>query len=213
MYKNLTLHLHHNFHSLINTCCVQVKPADNESNRGEDRKLFVGMLGKQQTEDEVREIFVNYGAIEECTILRDQNGNSKGCAFVKLSSTDAAQRAITELHGSRTMPGASSSLVVKLADTEKERQVRRMQQMAGMASGLINPFILPQPGAVTGAGAGYPGLNPAAAAYLSAGVIPTTAVVTSSDQCSTISSDLAAQVGAFQTIPYPGMMTAGIPWY
>jgi len=192
---------------------LQVKPADNESNRGEDRKLFVGMLGKQQTEDEVREIFVNYGAIEECTILRDQNGNSKGCAFVKLSSTDAAQRAITELHGSRTMPGASSSLVVKLADTEKERQVRRMQQMAGMASGLINPFILPQPGAVTGAGAGYPGLNPAAAAYLSAGVIPTTAVVTSSDQCSTISSDLAAQVGAFQTIPYPGMMTAGIPWY
>ena len=70
---------------------LQVKPADNESNRGEDRKLFVGMLGKQQTEDEVRDIFKNYGAIEECTILRDQNGNSKGCAFVKLSSTDAAQ--------------------------------------------------------------------------------------------------------------------------
>ena len=53
---------------------LQVKPADNESNRGEDRKLFVGMLGKQQTEDEVRDIFKNYGAIEECTILRDQNG-------------------------------------------------------------------------------------------------------------------------------------------
>ena len=76
---------------------LQVKPADNESNRGEDRKLFVGMLGKQQTEDEVRDIFKNYGAIEECTILRDQNGNSKGCAFVKLSSTDAAQVCPQEL--------------------------------------------------------------------------------------------------------------------
>ena len=188
---------------------LQVKPADNESNRGEDRKLFVGMLGKQQAEDEVRETFVNYGAIEECTILRDQNGNSKGCAFVKLSSTEAAQRAITELHGSRTMPGASSSLVVKLADTEKERQIRRMQQMAGMASGLINPFLMggsmppvTQPG--------YP-VNPAAyiSGLIPGGLPPTT----SADPGTSLSSDLAAQVGAFQTIPYPGMMTAGIPWY
>ena len=119
---------------------LQVKPADNESNRGEDRKLFVGMLSKQQTEDEVRDIFKAFGAIEECTILRGPDGNSKGCAFVKLSSTDAAANAITALHGSKTMPGASSSLVVKLADTEKERQIRRMQQMASNI-GILNPFL------------------------------------------------------------------------
>jgi len=44
----------------------------------DDRKLFVGMLNKQQQEDDVRQLFRSYGAIEECTILRDQNGNSKG---------------------------------------------------------------------------------------------------------------------------------------
>ena len=167
------------------------------------------MLSKQQTEDEVREIFKAFGNIEECTILRGPDGNSKGCAFVKLSSTDAAQTAITALHGSATMPGASSSLVVKLADTEKERQIRRMQQMAGMASGLINPFIMggslppvTQPG--------YPVTPAAYISGLMPGSLPPT---TSTDPGTSISSDLAAQVGAFQTIPYPGMMTAGIPWY
>lgn len=113
---------------------------------GEDRKLFVGMLNKQQSEDEVRQLFQPFGSIEECTILRDQNGNSKGCAFVKYTSHAEAQSAINALHGSQTMPGASSSLVVKFADTEKERQLRRMQQMAGPL-GLLNPFALSQIGA------------------------------------------------------------------
>lgn len=124
---------------------IQVKPADSE-NRGEDRKLFVGMLSKQQTEDDVRQLFQSYGTIEECTILRGPDGQSKGCAFVKFSTHTEAQAAINALHGSQTMPGASSSLVVKFADTEKERQLRRMQQMAGNM-GLLNPFIFNQFGA------------------------------------------------------------------
>nr|XP_037870285.1 CUGBP Elav-like family member 3 isoform X4 [Bombyx mori] len=120
---------------------IQVKPADSE-NRG-DRKLFVGMLSKQQTEEDVRQLFTPFGTIEECSILRGPDGASKGCAFVKFSSHQEAQAAITSLHGSQTMPGASSSLVVKFADTEKERQLRRMQQMAGNM-GLLNPFVFNQ---------------------------------------------------------------------
>ncbi|XP_013142777.1 PREDICTED: CUGBP Elav-like family member 4 [Papilio polytes] len=126
---------------------IQVKPADSE-NRGDhnNRKLFVGMLSKQQTEDDVRQLFTPYGTIEECSILRGPDGASKGCAFVKFSSHQEAQAAITSLHGSQTMPGASSSLVVKFADTEKERQLRRMQQMSGNMS-LLNPFVFNQFGA------------------------------------------------------------------
>ncbi|CAO1319057.1 unnamed protein product [Diamesa hyperborea] len=119
---------------------ISVK-ADSE-NRG-DRKLFVGMLSKQQNEEDVKQLFNSFGAIEECTILRGQDGTSKGCAFVKFGSHPEAQAAITSLHGSQTMPGASSSLVVKFADTEKERQLRRMQQMAGHMN-LLSPFVFNQ---------------------------------------------------------------------
>lgn len=52
----------------------------------EDRKLFVGMLNKQQCEDDIRELFLPYGNVEECTILRDQNGGSKGEQFREVIS-------------------------------------------------------------------------------------------------------------------------------
>ncbi|XP_030631823.1 CUGBP Elav-like family member 5 isoform X12 [Chanos chanos] len=117
---------------------IQVKPADSES-RG-DRKLFVGMLNKQQTEEDIYRLFEPYGVIEECTVLRGPDGNSKGCAFVKFSTHTEAQSAISGLHGSQTMPGASSSLVVKFADTDKERTIRRMQQMVGQF-GIFNPTV------------------------------------------------------------------------
>ncbi|KAK1805722.1 hypothetical protein P4O66_001985 [Electrophorus voltai] len=106
----------------------------------EDRKLFVGMLNKQQTEEDVYRLFEPYGVIEECTVLRGPDGNSKGCAFVKFSTHAEAQSAISALHGSQTMPGASSSLVVKFADTDKERTIRRMQQMVGQF-GIFNPAV------------------------------------------------------------------------
>ncbi|XP_026953510.1 CUGBP Elav-like family member 3 isoform X40 [Sagmatias obliquidens] len=133
---------------------IQVKPADSESRGGrfctlglnpspsvQDRKLFVGMLGKQQTDEDVRKMFEPFGTIDECTVLRGPDGTSKGCAFVKFQTHAEAQAAINTLHSSRTLPGASSSLVVKFADTEKERGLRRMQQVATQL-GMFSPIAL-----------------------------------------------------------------------
>ncbi|XP_055595791.1 CUGBP Elav-like family member 1-A isoform X3 [Uranotaenia lowii] len=106
---------------------IQMKPADSE-NRNE-RKLFVGMLSKKYNENDVRQLFSGHGIIEECTVLRDPSGQSKGCAFVTFATKQAAIGAIKALHQSKTMEGCSAPLVVKFADTQKDKDAKRLQQM------------------------------------------------------------------------------------
>ena len=67
------------------------------------RKVFVGMLSKTCTEDDVRAMFEPYGSVEEVTVLRDKEGQSKGCAFIKFSNRQQAQMAINKMHGSQVM--------------------------------------------------------------------------------------------------------------
>ncbi|XP_045495043.1 CUGBP Elav-like family member 2 isoform X4 [Colias croceus] len=116
---------------------IQMKPADSE-NRNE-RKLFVGMLNKKLSENDVRTLFSGHGAIEECTVLRDAQGQSKGCAFVTFVSKQAAIAAIKALHHSQTMEGCSAPLVVKFADTQKEKEQKKLQAMHASLWGLTAP--------------------------------------------------------------------------
>uniref|UniRef100_T1GFS0 RRM domain-containing protein n=1 Tax=Megaselia scalaris TaxID=36166 RepID=T1GFS0_MEGSC len=52
------------------------------------------MLNKKYNESDVRQLFNGHGVIEECTVLRDQNGQSKGCAFVTFATKQSAIGAI-----------------------------------------------------------------------------------------------------------------------
>ncbi|CRL02483.1 CLUMA_CG015390, isoform A [Clunio marinus] len=113
-----------------------------------ERKLFVGMLNKKYNENDVRQMFSSHGTIEECTVLRDPSGQSKGCAFVTFSTKQSAIGAIKALHQSQTMEGCSAPLVVKFADTQKEKDAKRIQSLQSnlwnFAAGLNSP-IAPSP--------------------------------------------------------------------
>ena len=50
-----------------------------------ERKLFVGMVSKRLNEDGIKKIFSVFGSIEDCTVLRDENGISKGKIDIKKS--------------------------------------------------------------------------------------------------------------------------------
>lgn len=104
------------------------------------------MLSKKLCENDVRAMFNGYGAIEECTVLRDPTGNSRGCAFVTFASKQSALSAIKGLHQSQTMEGCSAPLVVKFADTQKEKEMKRQQQMqANVWNALGAPTLASPP--------------------------------------------------------------------
>uniref|UniRef100_A0A8C5H732 RRM domain-containing protein n=1 Tax=Gouania willdenowi TaxID=441366 RepID=A0A8C5H732_GOUWI len=108
---------------------VQMKPADSEKNNAvEDRKLFIGMISKKCNENDIRLMFSPYGQIEECRILRGPDGLSRGCAFVTFTARQMAHSAIKSMHQSQTMEGCSSPIVVKFADTQKDKEQKRMAQ-------------------------------------------------------------------------------------
>eukprot|EP00298_Acanthocystis_sp_HF-20_P013927 c20564_g2_i2.p1 GENE.c20564_g2_i2~~c20564_g2_i2.p1 ORF type:complete len:373 (+),score=142.81 c20564_g2_i2:84-1202(+) len=114
------------------TTPMQVKYADGEIEKFE-AKLFVGMLPKTITEEDVRSIFSQYGSVIDATVLREKNGTGKGCAFVKYASRASADRAIKELNGVKKVEGAAGPLVVKYADTAKDRQIKYQMQHTPMS--------------------------------------------------------------------------------
>ncbi|HVO97295.1 MAG TPA: RNA-binding protein [Bryobacteraceae bacterium] len=64
------------------------------------KNIFVGNLDFGATEDTVRQLFEAYGAVERVSLMTDrETGRSRGFAFVEMTNTDEADRAITALNG------------------------------------------------------------------------------------------------------------------
>jgi cold-inducible RNA-binding protein len=65
------------------------------------KKLYVGNLSFQTTEDELSGMFSQFGPVESVTIITDRDtGRSKGFGFVVMEEP-AADKAIEQLNGSQ----------------------------------------------------------------------------------------------------------------
>ncbi|XP_034433834.1 CUGBP Elav-like family member 2 isoform X18 [Hippoglossus hippoglossus] len=165
---------------------IQMKPADSEkSNAVEDRKLFIGMVSKKCNENDIRVMFSAFGQIEECRILRGPDGLSRGCAFITFSTRAMAQNAIKAMHQSQTMEGCSSPIVVKFADTQKDKEQRRLQQQLAQQMQQLNSATTW--GSLTGLG----GLTPQYLAVRRAAASPTIITTSSAPYCSPLANAAA----------------------
>lgn len=63
------------------------------------KKLFVGNLPFKTTSDSLKELFSQFGEIEEAVVISDKfSGRSRGFGFVTFVNDADADKAIAELH-------------------------------------------------------------------------------------------------------------------
>ena len=81
-------------------------------------KLYVGNLSYSASEDELRNLFSQYGTVESVAVITDRDtGRSKGFAFVEFANDQEAQAAISGLNG-KAMSGRSLSVSPARPKTE-----------------------------------------------------------------------------------------------
>lgn len=62
--------------------------------------LYVGNLSYEATEEDLRQAFSQYGAIDKVSLMKDKiSGQSRGFAFVEMPSKEEAEAAIGSLNG------------------------------------------------------------------------------------------------------------------
>lgn len=83
------------------------------------KKLFVGSLPYSTTQAQLEEMFAKIGTISSIQLITDKySGQSKGFAFVEMSTDEEADKAIKELNGFNL---DGRAMVVNVARPKEDR--------------------------------------------------------------------------------------------
>jgi RNA recognition motif-containing protein len=86
------------------------------------KRLYVGSIPFNATEESLRDLFTSIGEVESVKIITDADtGRSKGFGFVEMSSAEDAKKAIEQLNGTKFMERA---LIVNEARPQQPREGR-----------------------------------------------------------------------------------------
>jgi RNA recognition motif-containing protein len=65
-----------------------------------DIRIYVGNLAKTTTQEEIKALFAQEGEVTSVDLVKDRDtGQSKGFAFVTMTSQEIADKAIAKLNG------------------------------------------------------------------------------------------------------------------
>jgi RNA recognition motif-containing protein len=66
------------------------------------KNIFVGNLSFNTGEDELRQLFEQYGQVDRVSIMTDRDtGRSRGFGFVEMANAEDGEKAIAALNGSQ----------------------------------------------------------------------------------------------------------------
>lgn len=86
-------------------------------------KLFVGSLPYSTTDDDLADLFKEFGEVQSAKVIFDRETNrSKGFGFVEFASDDEAKAAIDKLNNSEV---GGRTIVVNEARPQEARPPRR----------------------------------------------------------------------------------------
>ncbi len=91
--------------------------------------IYVGNLSYQKNEDEIKDMFEAFGAVNYVKIVKDQNTEqSRGIAFVQMVNRKQALYGISQLNGSQ-MDGRSLKVSIAVErDTDRTKVVRKKRR-------------------------------------------------------------------------------------
>ncbi|KAG2567246.1 hypothetical protein PVAP13_7NG260700 [Panicum virgatum] len=104
--------------------------------------LYLKNLDDSIGDDQLRELFSNFGKITSYKVMRDQNGLSKGSGFVAFSTHEEASQALTEMNGKMI---SGKPLYVAFAQRKEDRKAMLQAQFSQMRPPVpMTPTMAPR---------------------------------------------------------------------
>jgi polyadenylate-binding protein len=91
--------------------------------------LYLKKLDDFVDDERIRELFLDFGTITSCKVMRDPRGRSRGSGFVAFSTPEEAMRVVSEMNAKMV---GRKPLYVALAQRKEERRARLQAQFAQM---------------------------------------------------------------------------------
>jgi RNA recognition motif-containing protein len=104
------------------------------------KKLFVGNIPHSTTEAELRTLFEAHGAVEQVSVVTDRDtGRSRGFAFVEMTDSGEAEKAIAAVNG-KELGGRALNVNEARPKAERSSAPRGGQRSGGGGGGGRDDF-------------------------------------------------------------------------
>lgn len=102
------------------------------------KKLYIGGISYNTTEEGLKKYFMSAGNVESATIITDKfSGRSKGFGFVEMATDEEAQKAIETLNGTE-LDGRSISVAEARPKEERPARSNNFRDRGGYGGGNRN---------------------------------------------------------------------------